>query len=61
MVTGWGGFAIYADTHFNCHVTSTTISDEQYADVENKLKQLGHENNITLLQLDYRILEGKNY
>lgn len=57
--TGWGAFAIYAATHYNCHVTTTTISDEQYAYVENKVKQLGLENNITLLKLDYRLLEGQ--
>ena len=57
--TGWGAFAIYAATHYNCHVTTTTISDEQYAYVENKVKQLGLENNITLLNLDYRLLEGQ--
>ena len=28
--TGWGGFAIYAATHYGCHVTTTTISKQQY-------------------------------
>ncbi|XQF93927.1 SAM-dependent methyltransferase (plasmid) [Pseudoalteromonas espejiana] len=57
--TGWGAFAIYAATHYNCHVTTTTISDEQYAYVENKIKELGLEQNITLLKLDYRLLKGQ--
>ncbi len=28
--TGWGGFAIHAATHYGCHVTTTTISQQQY-------------------------------
>jgi cyclopropane-fatty-acyl-phospholipid synthase len=28
--TGWGGFAIFAARHYGCHVTTTTISPEQY-------------------------------
>ena len=31
--TGWGGFAIYAAKNYGCHVTTTTISDEQYVHV----------------------------
>lgn len=57
--TGWGAFAIYAATHYDCHVTTTTISDEQYDYVANKVKSLGLERNITLLKLDYRLLEGQ--
>ena len=29
--TGWGGFAIHASQHYGCRVTTTTISNEQYA------------------------------
>ena len=57
--TGWGAFAIYAATHYDCHVTTTTISDEQYDYVANKVKALGLERKITLLKLDYRLLEGQ--
>jgi len=57
--TGWGAFAIYAATHFDCHVTTTTISDEQHDYVEEKINQLGLENKITLLKLDYRLLKGQ--
>ena len=57
--TGWGAFAIYAATHFDCHVTTTTISDEQHAYVEQKVKELNLEHKITLLKQDYRLLEGK--
>lgn len=57
--TGWGAFAIYAATHYDCHVTTTTISDEQHDYVANKIKQLGLEDKITLLKQDYRLLSGK--
>ncbi|MFY8327399.1 class I SAM-dependent methyltransferase [Pseudoalteromonas sp. ZZD1] len=57
--TGWGAFAIYAATHYGCHVTTTTISDEQHAYVEAKINQLGLTEKITLLKQDYRLLEGR--
>ncbi|MEH6817628.1 MAG: cyclopropane-fatty-acyl-phospholipid synthase family protein, partial [Pseudoalteromonas distincta] len=57
--TGWGAFAIYAATHYDCHVTTTTISDEQHDFVAKKIVELGLENKITLLKLDYRLLKGK--
>ncbi|PMH46761.1 cyclopropane-fatty-acyl-phospholipid synthase [Vibrio sp. 10N.286.49.B3] len=56
--TGWGAMAIYMATKYNCQVTTTTISDEQYAYTENKIRQLGLEQKITLLKKDYRLLEG---
>ncbi len=56
--SGWGGLAIYAAKHHGCKVTTTTISDKQYLYVKNKIAQLGLENNITLLNKDYRDLTG---
>jgi len=56
--TGWGGFAIYAATHYGCRVTTTTVSDKQYSFVATKIKALGLENKITLLNKDYRQLTG---
>lgn len=57
--TGWGAFAIHAASHYGCHVTTTTISDEQHAYVEQKIVELGLTDKITLLKQDYRLLEGK--
>ena len=57
--TGWGAFAIHAATHYGCHVTTTTISDEQHAYVAQKINELGLKDKITLLKQDYRLLEGK--
>jgi len=54
--TGWGAFAIHAATHYGCHVTTTTISNEQHDYVENKIAELGLGDKITLLKQDYRLL-----
>lgn len=57
--TGWGGLAVYMAQHIGCHVTTTTISDAQFDYAQQQVKQLGLEDNITLLKNDYRLLEGK--
>jgi cyclopropane-fatty-acyl-phospholipid synthase len=57
--TGWGGFAIYAATHYGCHVTTTTISKEQYQHTQARIQALGLEDKITLLEQDYRKLTGQ--
>ena len=57
--SGWGGFAIYAAQNYGCHVTTTTISEQQYVYVKNKIKQLGLIKKIKLLKKDYRQLSGK--
>ena len=54
--TGWGSLAIYMATHFGCHVTTTTISDAQFAYAQNKIKKLKLTDKITLLKQDYRQL-----
>ena len=56
--SGWGGFAIYAAKNYGCHITTTTISEEQYEYVKNQVeeKQLSHQ--ISVLKKDYRELEG---
>jgi cyclopropane-fatty-acyl-phospholipid synthase len=57
--TGWGGFAIYAAKNYGCHVTTTTISQQQYEYAEQRIKQEGLQDRITLLCEDYRNLTGK--
>lgn len=57
--TGWGSFAVYAAQEYGCKITTTTISNKQYAFVKEKIKQLGLENQIELLNLDYRKLSGQ--
>lgn len=57
--TGWGGLAIYAARHFGCHVTTTTISDEQYQHTLQRIEAEGLGDAITLLKQDYRDLTGQ--
>ena len=57
--TGWGGFAIYAAENYGCHVTTTTISSEQYELAKKRVAAAGLQDRITLLLDDYRDLEGQ--
>jgi len=57
--TGWGGLAIHAARTRGCRVTTTTLSDEQYADVAARIAAAGLEDRITLLKQDYRELQGR--
>ncbi|MDN3651925.1 cyclopropane-fatty-acyl-phospholipid synthase family protein [Thalassotalea ponticola] len=57
--TGWGSLAVYAAQHYDVHVTTTTISEEQYRYAEQQIKSLGLEDKITLLKKDYRDLTGQ--
>ncbi len=57
--TGWGGFAIYAAKNYGCHVTTTTISEQQYQHARQRVKDEGLESKITILKEDYRKLKGQ--
>jgi cyclopropane-fatty-acyl-phospholipid synthase len=57
--TGWGGFAIHAARHYGCHVTTTTISQQQHDYARQAIADAGLEDKITLLFQDYRDLEGR--
>lgn len=56
--TGWGSMAVYAALHFGCQVTTTTLSQEQYAYTAQRIRELGLESKVTLLLEDYRDLTG---
>lgn len=55
---GWGGFAIHAAKHYGCHVTTTTISRQQYEFAKQAVRDAGLEDRVTLLFDDYRDLQG---
>ncbi|MDT8894807.1 cyclopropane-fatty-acyl-phospholipid synthase family protein [Halomonas sp. I1] len=57
--TGWGGLAIHAARTRGCHVTTTTISEEQYAHTARRLAEEGLTDRVTLLKQDYRELTGR--
>ena len=52
--TGWGGLAIYAAKHYGCHVTTTTISEQQHDYAKEAIRREGLEDRVTLLSEDYR-------
>jgi cyclopropane-fatty-acyl-phospholipid synthase len=57
--TGWGGFAIHAAENYGCRVTTTTISKQQFDYAKKAVAEKGLADRITLLQKDYRDLEGR--
>ena len=57
--TGWGALAIYAAKHYGVTVTTTTISDAQYAYAKARVEAEGLSDSITLLTEDYRNLTGQ--
>ena len=57
--TGWGSFAIHAAKNYGCKITTTTISDAQYDFAQNRIEEEGLQDKITLLNKDYRLLEGQ--
>ena len=57
--SGWGGFALHAAANYGCHVTTTTISREQFEFAQRRIREEGLEDRINLLFEDYRDLSGK--
>jgi cyclopropane-fatty-acyl-phospholipid synthase len=58
--SGWGGFAVWASTHYGCRVTTTTISEEQYRHVREWQSRIGEAGSrIEVLRADYRELTGQ--
>ncbi len=57
--TGWGGFAVHAATHYGCRVTTTTISQKQFAYAARVVADAGLAERVTVLNHDYRDLEGE--
>ncbi len=56
--TGWGGFALHAATHYGCHVTTATISREQYDLARQRVAAAGLQDRVSVLLQDYRDLRG---
>jgi cyclopropane-fatty-acyl-phospholipid synthase len=56
--TGWGGFAIHAARHYGCRVTTTTISQQQFTFAQQRLREMGLADQVTVLLQDYRDLSG---
>ncbi|NIV74164.1 MAG: methyltransferase domain-containing protein, partial [Gammaproteobacteria bacterium] len=57
--SGWGSFAMHAARHYGCHVTTTTISREQFELAGRRIAEAGLADRIDLVLQDYRNLTGK--
>jgi cyclopropane-fatty-acyl-phospholipid synthase len=57
--TGWGGLAVYAAQRYGCRVTTTTISQEQYAYACERVREAGLDGRVKVLLKDYRDLRGR--
>lgn len=57
--TGWGGLAIYMAKSYGCRVTTTTISQAQYAKATQRALAEGLADQVDVLLQDYRELSGK--
>lgn len=57
--TGWGGFALHAAARHGCHVTTTTISREQHDLATARVAAAGLADRVTVLNRDYRDLDGR--
>jgi cyclopropane-fatty-acyl-phospholipid synthase len=58
--SGWGGFAVWAASRYGCHVTTTTISEEQYRHVCEWRARIGEAGTrIDARCTDYRELTGQ--
>jgi cyclopropane-fatty-acyl-phospholipid synthase len=56
---GWGGFALHAASHHGCHVTTTTISHEQYQLARSRVAAAGLQHRVEVVLADYRSLGGR--
>ena len=57
--TGWGGLALHAAGNYGCRVTTTTISARQREYALERVRAAGLQDRITVLDRDYRDLEGQ--
>ncbi|WON78063.1 cyclopropane-fatty-acyl-phospholipid synthase family protein [Serratia sp. UGAL515B_01] len=57
--TGWGALAEFAAREYGCRVTTTTISQAQFDYANQRIKQAGLTDRVTLLLEDYRQLTGQ--
>ncbi len=57
--TGWGALAVHAAKQYGCHVTTTTISREQFDGARRRIDEAGVSGRVELLLQDYRELRGR--
>ncbi|MEM7049809.1 MAG: cyclopropane-fatty-acyl-phospholipid synthase family protein [Acidobacteriota bacterium] len=57
--TGWGALAVHAAATYGCRVTTTTLSPAQATKARQRIAAAGLADRITVLETDYRDLEGR--
>ncbi|MBP7341103.1 MAG: cyclopropane-fatty-acyl-phospholipid synthase [Smithellaceae bacterium] len=55
---GWGGFALEAARTTGCRVTGITVSEEQFALADERIRRAGLQDRISILLRDYRHMTG---
>ncbi len=56
--SGWGGWSIHAARTYGCHVTTVTISQQQFDLATARIAEAGLSDRIEVLLCDYRDLTG---
>jgi cyclopropane-fatty-acyl-phospholipid synthase len=51
---GWGALAELVASEYDCYVTATTISEEQYTYTRKRLEKAGLQDRVTVVKRDYR-------
>ena len=54
---GWGGMALYLAKEYNVEVVGVTLSDEQHALAQQRVKEAGMTDKVDIRLIDYRDLE----
>jgi cyclopropane-fatty-acyl-phospholipid synthase len=57
--SGWGGFAVHVARTYGCRVTTTTVSERQFAFARALVDESGVGDRVTVLDADYRTLQGR--
>jgi len=57
--TGWGGWSLHAAETYGCHVTTVTISQQQFDLAKRRVTEAGMDHLIEVRFQDYRELEGQ--
>jgi cyclopropane-fatty-acyl-phospholipid synthase len=55
---GWGGFALHAARERGCHVTGITISREQHDEAQQRVREAGLSEHVSIEYRDFREVEG---
>ncbi|MEO6994266.1 MAG: cyclopropane-fatty-acyl-phospholipid synthase family protein [Lacunisphaera sp.] len=57
--TGWGGWSLHAAKNYGCHVTTLTISQQQFDLARQRIAEAGLSDRIEVKLQDYRDLTGQ--